>query len=196
MVILSEKQTLVKETSLVLGCTPMEVILLSPDAIRIKGKRGALVVNPNSDIKAKVAADAVILLGETKTHLSKVEGSRVTIQGAGEYEVSGIKIAGMGTKNNVVYELIVDGVTVLLGNISVIEKVKEKYQEPKVAILRADAVCDQVLLATLEPSVAVFYGEKAKDIKAAIAQQAPTTAKYAVTSERPTTQEIETVWLI
>lgn len=176
----------------------MEITLLSKSSLRIKGKKGALVVNPTSEIKAKVACDAIVLTSNNVPFAAnKVEGSRVTISGSGEYEVAGIKITAHKINREIVYQIYVDATLVLLGKVSTIERFKDKFQGADVAVLEADTLCDEAMLATLEPSAAVFYGEKTNEIKTAMHKGGASTTKYAtsVTAESAA-KEMELVWLI
>lgn len=176
----------------------MEIILLSPVSIRIKGKKGAVVVNPTADIKAKVAGDAILLTsGRDNFAQHKVEGSRVTIHGVGEYEVAGIKITAHKSNSELVYQITIDGTQVLLGSVSAIERVKDKFQGADVALLYTDTVCDEAMLATLEPKVAVFFGARTNDIKTAMHHTGHSTTKYqTATTAETAVKEMELVWLM
>ncbi|MBI4078699.1 MAG: hypothetical protein HY429_00135 [Candidatus Levybacteria bacterium] len=176
----------------------MEITLLAQSSIRIKGKKGTLVVNPSSDIKGKVAADAILLtIPKAPIVANKLEGSRVTIMGVGEYEVSGIKITGHQSNNAIVYQIAVDQTHVLLGKVSAIERVKDKFQGAHVVVLEADAICDEATLATLEPAAAVFFGEKTNEIKLAMHHAGHPTTKYQTTTITDTAaKEMELIWLM
>lgn len=150
----------------------MDISLLSPDCLKIKGKNSSIIVDPQT-LRQKVAADTVLLLGKNDFDPSKIEGARVVIEGPGEYEISGMKISAFGEGGELVCEIWVDGVKLLLGRVEGVEKAKDKIKENDVAILQVDSKSDQSLLAQVSPKIALFYGEKAKEIVSADFQAEP-----------------------
>ncbi|MDP2649333.1 MAG: hypothetical protein Q8P10_00660 [bacterium] len=141
----------------------MEIAFLSKDCIKIKGKTLSVIIDPFT-LRTKTPCDAVFLLKEEGDFdLSKTEGFRVLIKGAGEYELSSVKIYSQKAGESLVYELRMDGMMVLLGNVDGIEKLKDKLKEYDVAILYVPLKFDQNLITAIEPKAVVFYGDGAQE---------------------------------
>lgn len=170
----------------------MDIALLSPGSIKVKGKIASFIVEPR-DVKGKLAADAVITYDSTPIDISAVEGARVTLAGPGDYEVNGIKIVGLKSQNSSVYYLNIDNMSVMVGKSSAF-KSKEILKDADVAVLFADELVDASLLATLDPRATVFYGEKAEENIKALGKEAAATNKYSVTKDKLPT-EMEAVLL-
>lgn len=169
----------------------MEVALVSPETIRLKGKTAAFVVDPVAG-KVKLSGDAVLLL---KEHVSSVdvEGSRLTIAGPGEYEISGVKITGVRTGDVTNYFLTLDSITILVGAASSL-KGKENLRDVDMVILLADSVVDQSALATIANKVAMFYGPQTQENATALGKTVEPVNKYVVTKDK-LPQEMEVVLL-
>lgn len=159
----------------------MEISPLSNVSLKIKGKKGTLIVDPEKSQRSKIEADGILVLNRESQDTAKVENERVILQGPGEYEVGGIKISAIKAGKQLVYILYIDGIGIALANLSSLESVKDFVSGQQVFILSVDASIDPSLLATLEPKVCLFYGEKAKDI----AKEGITTAgKFSITREK------------
>ncbi|MFH1833283.1 MAG: hypothetical protein ABH816_03955 [Candidatus Levyibacteriota bacterium] len=135
----------------------MEIQLVGENCLRIKGKNSSLLVDP-SMLKTKTPSDAVLLLKDCEFDSSKVEGSRILINGAGEYEFSGVKVSSL----NHTYDLFVDGISLILGKSSELEKIKAETKGYDIAIIHVDQKFDPSILTNIEPKVAIFYGEENK----------------------------------
>lgn len=173
----------------------MEITLLSPNCIKIKGKNSSAIVDPVT-LRTKTPSDAVILLKkDEKYDASKIEGARVVLEGPGEYEFSGVKVVAMGEKNTV-YSMNVDGIEALVGNIEGIEKYKEKLKEHSIIIFFADSKFNDSLITALEPKVAIFYGENAQEAVDSLgkAETVKPVSKYSIKPEN-LPEEMETVLL-
>lgn len=163
----------------------MEISAVSQNCIRIRGKHASFVVDPDSLVKTKIVADAVLMLGKNqKAELAKIEGSKVVIQGAGDYEVSGVKIHGVGIGDHIVYELLVDGVLTLLGRPQDIASLQDK-KEYHCLVVNIDAKIESSLVAELSPSLVVLYGVLAQDGAKQLGKEsvAPT-AKHQILSDK------------
>ncbi len=66
----------------------MEIALVSKSSLRIKGKSASFLVDPQSD----AAVNAFLLLNPDEEFISE---QAVTVSGAGEYEIGGVKITGL-----------------------------------------------------------------------------------------------------
>ncbi len=79
----------------------MDISIIGNQSIKLKGKQATFIVDPTKEMP-KTAADAIILLnGLENMDISRVTDSRITIQGAGGYEVGGVKISGTVTPKGI-----------------------------------------------------------------------------------------------
>lgn len=161
----------------------MDVTLLEKDSLKIRGKHAGFAVNPI----VKTTADAVLLLGDIQeVNVAKVEGQRLVIEGAGEYEVSGAKISAFGNKRNLAYEITLDGLDVFLANGETLKKSHDAKRECQVLILYSDSLSDASLIAALSPSLVVLYGEKAQEVAKTLGKESlgPAEKKFSITSDK------------
>lgn len=179
-------------TVFVLGLFHMEIAVVSPSSIRIKGKQVSFVVDP-TPTKAKQAADAVFITQGNTLESPDIEGVRLTMSGAGEYEVGGVKITGVKSGETTSYFFTVDGITMLIAAASSLNG-KESLRDVAVAVIAADTLADQSALATVANAAAVFYGEQAAENVKALGKEVQPIAKYVTTKEK-LPQEMEVVLL-
>lgn len=171
----------------------MDITYLSEKNLRIKGKQATLSINLPEG-KAKSISDAVLLLGMSRTSDFFQEELGVVIEGPGEYEIKGTKITGFKTGDEVMYTVMVDGMSVFVGNVSSADKMKEKLHEHHVAILFADDALSQAVMGVLNASVLIFVGSKTEDNAKAFDKQMTKVGKYSVTKDK-LPQETEFVFL-
>ena len=160
----------------------MDVILLSPNAVKIKGKTVSFVVEPR-DTKGKLAADAVITFDETPIDISAIEGVRVTLAGAGDYEVGGVKMVGVKNNESTLDYISLDNMMVMVGKASTL-KSKEVVRDADIAVIFADSLVDTSLLATLNPRVVIFYGSQSEENIKLLGKEASASTKYSVTKDK------------
>lgn len=132
----------------------MEISLIKENSIKIKTKKTTVVVDPVSKIEAQI----VIQMDKTlEIDLSKIEGSKLLIQGPGEYEVSGTSVKVKSVKGELVYSIEADFMKVLLFQSSALEKIKEDEEEYSAVIIKVDdKVDDNVLSVSKE---VILYGD-------------------------------------
>lgn len=136
----------------------MEIAKVGALSLKIRGKNATLGINPTDK---SMEVNAVLLLGK---HAGiKLSDGAVLIDGPGEYEVGGIKISGITAGTETVYSLIVDDVSIIIGNLSVLSKAQTKLQEANIVLVQAETVLDATFITGFTPSVVLFYGEKASD---------------------------------
>ena len=131
----------------------MEILLVEDNCLRIKGKNSTLLVDPLM-LKTKTQTDAVLLLKDSEFNSSKADGFRVLIKGPGEYEFSGMKVSSL----NHVYDFFVDGLSMVLGKSSDLEKIKGEIKEYDIVIILMDTKFDPSIITNLEPKVVILYG--------------------------------------
>lgn len=139
----------------------MEIAKLSANGLRIKGKKATLLLDV-TDVK-KTDANAYLFLKEDAQKIGYTTDG-VLIYEPGDYEICGVKISVSRYANLVCYELIIDGIHMLIANASSITSGKEKMNEQQMLLLYADTVIDQSAITNLSPMITISYGEKATDL--------------------------------
>lgn len=162
----------------------MEVAILSSSSLKIRGKSCAFIIDPDASI-AKSTADAVIVTHKSDPGgVKKIEGSRVVIQGPGDYEVSGTKISGYGVNGHTVYSFEIDGIHILLSQSGMLEKLKDTGRDYSVLILKATGKVEEATISALEPKLVLFYGEQAKESAGTFSKEAESAQKVSVTADK------------
>jgi hypothetical protein len=135
----------------------MEIALLLKNALRIKGKTATFIVNPQNIVSANAflsltpAAD----FGSDET---------VVLNGAGEYEIGGVKITGMRNDKSVLYSMHIDSMEVVVGSIGLLSVLQHKLKEYNVVVVNCDETADASFLTSLAVNGVLFYGEKAAEV--------------------------------
>lgn len=136
----------------------MEIALLDQNALRIKGKKSALLVDVMETQKTE--ANAYLFL--TQDFLKAKQGKgELLISGPGEYEVSGTKIAASVSSGDVLYHMTIDDIKILLTKVSTFVRAKDTIEEQNIVVLFTDEMIDQSALTNAQPGVVVCYGDKA-----------------------------------
>lgn len=190
-----KNKTIVNEVFICYDGKVMEVALLDQNTLKIKGKKGSLVVDPRTKMP-KTSADAVLTL-DSDSDFSKVEEYRVVVGDDGEYEVGGIKITGLSSgSSGVFYNLNVDNSQTFLAKASTLSKLSDTSNEAQVAILNVDSLLNEALVASLEAKVVILYGEKASEGLTALGKKdLSPTKKYATPKDLSLESETQIVWL-
>lgn len=171
----------------------MEILSLSKTIFKIKGKKASIVVDPDNSLRAKVAVDAIIVFqNQGSFSASKVEEYRIVIQGQGEYEISGLKISGVKIGKHLAYKFNIDGINVAIANTSSIESGRDILSDHDILVLYTDEKVDLGAVATLEPRVVLFYGEKTQEFVGK--DDITSTSKFSATKEK-LPEKMETVIL-
>lgn len=170
----------------------MEIAILAKGTVRIKGKTSSLVVDP--DQKERVGANGILLLGKSPEEIEMQEES-VVVSGPGEYEIAGIKISGVKNEGETVYTIRVEGVELLLGRLSALDKMQHKLKDHNIVAVDCNAVVPASFITSLANNVIIFYGEKAEEVSHAFGKEnIKQLSKYASTLEKLPT-EVETILL-
>lgn len=173
----------------------MDVTILNENTLRVRGKNASIIINPSSST-SKTETDAVLLLGNNFDYNSaKIEGSRITIKGPGEYEISGVKISTIGVDDERVAKIDVDGVKVLVGSGASIEKIHDKIEEAEVAVINSDADFNHSILTSLEANALLIYGSKKMEVAKSLGKDEPVSSGKYSTSADKLPQEMEVVLL-
>ena len=168
----------------------MEIALLTKAGLRIKGKHAMIAI----DAQDKGTYSAILALSKSIDTLIGSEDS-IQIFGVGEYEVGEIKISGVRVENEMIYSLIVDGVSIVVGKLNALEKAHNKLQENNIVIVNCEDEGNASFITSLASSVVIFYGEKASTISASFGKDTVKTQnKYATTKDK-LPEEPETILL-
>lgn len=167
----------------------MDVAILSGDAIRIKSKLSTIVINPTKNTN-KTEANAVVRLTKDPVFTdSKIEGSRITIKGPGEFEVGGIKIKTLGANGNMVAKVDVELVKVLVGSGEEMVKLVEKIDNVDVLVVNADQKFNYSALTGFDAKVVLAHGNMSTEMTKAIGKTSPEKVhKYSTTSAKLPTE--------
>ena len=140
----------------------MDVQVLSGNSLKLKIKKTALVIDPESSIP-KTDADVVISF-EEKPEASRVANARVLINGAGEYEVGGLKISSVKIGNSLLFSFGLENLEIaLIKASSLLEISSDKIKNYEIVLVNTDSDINQSILTAMEPRVIVLYGEKMKE---------------------------------
>jgi len=66
----------------------------------------------------------------------------VVLNGAGEYEIGGVKIIGLRNEKSVLYSMNIDGIEVVLGSIALLSAMQHKLKEHNVVVVNCDETAD------------------------------------------------------
>lgn len=169
----------------------MEFARLQNGGIRLKGKKVTFTVD-----KADKLANAFLILSKS-TVIDNPEEA-VILNGAGEYEVGGVKMTGFQNNTQTVYSLNIDSVTILVGAIDSLQKLQSKLKEHDIVLVSTDdsTTDSAAFLASLASNVIIFYGEKAPELNQVFpVEKSQQINKYSVTREK-LPAEIETIVLL
>ena len=142
----------------------MDIYFLGFTAVRIRGKRASLVIDPFSKETTgakfeRTEADAILVStkNSSRTSLVQVSNARVVIDGPGEYEVGGVTILGIPIGNVTTYVIKIDGITGLhLGDITRVlsDSEIEKYPSTDILFVSVGKETPDVI-AKLEPKIVI-----------------------------------------
>lgn len=163
----------------------MDIVLLDQKAIRIKGKNSAIVIDPNTSTQ-KVEVSAIIMLEDSADFSDKkIEGSRITVKGPGEYEIGGAKISGIKVGEKLVVRIDIDGVKVLVGSGASIEKISDKIDASDVVVINSDSEFNNSFIMSLEPKVVLLYGQRKEETAKTLGSEtAEKVSKFSTTLEK------------
>jgi len=164
----------------------MEVAIISEKTLKIKGKTSTIVIDPTPSI-SKIEAQGVLFTHPNDSSFSdsKVEESRISIKGPGEYEVGGIKVLSLKVNGGLASLIEIDDVKLLVGSGSEILDVHEKIESYHILVINADKEFNYSSLTSLEPRVLLVYGAKREEVKKALGKETlEKGSKYSTTFEK------------
>ena len=154
----------------------MDITFLGHSSFRVRGKIATVVTDPFESETAglkfpkHVEAD-VVTVSHHNDAATALEGSPFVVHGAGEYEVKGVGVVGIGTApgGNTIYRIEIDGVSIVhLGNLNHLPSAGEVDELDGVDILMVPVGGDNTLDASqavqvindIEPTIVIpmLYG--------------------------------------
>lgn len=160
----------------------MEITILPKNSLKIKGKKTKIEVSPALVLSSSIDSP-------------NTTGAEVIIEGPGEYEIGGIKITAVRYDEGLVYSLIVDSVSVLIGSVATLEKMHQKLKEANILIVKCDEAHEASSLASLVTNVMILYGQQAAEVcKANGGENVKHLSKLSATIDK-LPAEVETVIL-
>lgn len=167
----------------------MEIALLNKSALRLKGKSASFVVNPQDAI----SANAALFLDDSYPEVASEDS--VMLQGAGDYEIGGVKITGFRGSKGIFYSMSIDGIDVVVGTIENLAAMQHKVKEHNLVVVRCDEPASASFLTSLATNVVLFYGAKAEEVATSFEKDnLKQTNKYTIAAGKLPT-EVETVLL-
>lgn len=163
----------------------MDISIIDSKSLKVRSKKASLIFDPFVKMP-KTNADAVILFSNNQDlDFSKVSDYRVIIDGPGDYEVGGIKIAAQKTDKGIICSLNIDGIQVAIGKASDFSKLEGKIDAADIVVANTDVELNPSVMSSLEATVAVLYGYKSKESAKAIGKDGlKPTDKFAITKDK------------
>lgn len=161
----------------------VDITILGNNSLKIKGKGVTFIVDPTKALP-KTSSDAIILLdGKDSTDISRITDSRITIAGPGGYEVGGAKISGTGTQKGILYKLLIDGISVILG--SATDTKMEGFNACQAAIVNTSNDFNESFITALEPKITILYGDKKNEAAKTLGQESVSSvSKMTITKDK------------
>jgi len=172
----------------------MDVQILGEGCLKIKNKKTTLAVDPEASMQ-KFDADAILLTGKEE-NANRITNYRAVINGVGEYEVSGLKIVGIASEDDLLFALISENVRTLVAKASSLKKIStEKIGDYQIAIINADTDTSESTITAMEPNVVVLYGLKAKETAKALGKESVSAQSKVSFAEDKLPEETEVMVL-
>ena len=148
----------------------MDIALLSKDTLKIKIKKISVIVDPSKETP-KTDADAIIVLSENPDK-SRVNEYRVAINGAGEYEVGGLKISAFRATTDLIFSFSLENCEAILVKASSLSKIStDKIKDYSIVVVNADSEINQSVITSMEPRIIIIYGQKAVEAAKALGKE-------------------------
>lgn len=160
----------------------MEISLFTPQTIRIKSKQVSLAVNPVAG--KKIACDAALFFERAQSfEVLGLEGNKLIIDGAGDYEIGGVKITGIRQQGINSYDIQIETIDLFISKASALNKMKD-IKEVEVVAIEADTTVNQTAIAALNANVLLFYGDQATENIKSLGKEVASVSKYPVTRDK------------
>ena len=169
----------------------MEIAVLTKNSVRLKGKNASFVVNPESSPKESNGS-FYFTFDPSRKPISE-EG--VILDSPGEFEVAGVKIKGESGEKEMTFSIRMDGITILVGQLSLLEKIHGKLQEHNLVLVHVDKLIDPSFVSPFATSAVLYFGQDTLELgKSFLKDETQSMSKFVVTKDK-LPQEMVTVLL-
>ena len=104
-------------------------------------------------------------------------------------------MSGTRVDETTIFSMIVDGVSILIGTLTSLEKIHNKLQEHNIVVVSCNEAGNASFVTSLTENVTMFYGEKASEVAQSFGKEnVKSLNKYASTKDK-LPAEVETVLL-
>lgn len=169
----------------------MEIAVLPKGGVRLKGKQATFLVG-SSDVTSGVNA---LLFYHYEETIEPLKDGVLVIDSPGDYEVSSVKITSLRNSGDLVHSLTIDGIEIVIGKLSALERMQSKLGEHNIVIVLAEVMGDASFITNLVANTLIFYGVHGKEVAEKVAKDALSEmSKYTVTLDK-LPAEVETILL-
>lgn len=169
----------------------VEFTSINKNSVKLKSKTASFLVNPTqpaSDV------NGLLYFSSDPTRSSFIDGV-IVLDCPGEYEIGGVKIKGDRYDDQMMFSLKIDGLSLLVGGLSLLEKVHGKLQENDLALIWVDKSLDPSFVSALATSGVLYFGEESQEFgKTFLKDGFQSVSKFATTKEK-LPQEMATLLL-
>lgn len=138
----------------------MEISIVDSDSVKIKGKTASFIVNPTKSSDDYHGAFYLT----TDSAKEPLFGQGIAIDSPGEYEIGGVKIKGSQKETGMIYTLSVDGINLIIGSLSTLEKVQGKFQDLSIACVNVDSQTDPSFMSGYASNYIIYFGKNASEL--------------------------------
>lgn len=135
----------------------MEILKVSKNSIKIKGKQATVVTDPTEKSEAEIV---IATEPQSALALDKLSSVRLVISGPGEYEVGGISVSCKKSKNSFTCTLY-ENSKVLLVKSSAVQDIPDDEEYDCVIVQVVEPFSDEVL-GPINTKCIVLYGDLAQ----------------------------------
>lgn len=144
----------------------MDITFASSDTLKVKTKASTFLVHTGNNFSIFF------------------ENSSVVLSGPGDYEVKGIKIAGLGKANLVGFFGKIDNLNICITKSSLIKQAKDQFGEYNLVLLEEDEIIDQTLFAAFNANVVIVFGSKAQDHLKTLGKEVLPVSKFSISKDK------------
>lgn len=169
----------------------VEISLLSKGSVKLKSKNASFVVNPEGT--PGEAAGAFYFVSDPARN--PIYEGGVVLDRPGEFEIGGVKIKGENLASELTFSVKMEGVNILIGPLTLLEKTHGKLQEHDLVLVLVDKLVDPSFISALCTSAILYFGDNLTEFaKTYLKEETESLTKF-VTSKEKLPQEIVTVLL-
>lgn len=170
----------------------MEISKLSGNSIKLKGKNVSLIVNPEKESPDFQGALFLRVGGTNNPHF----GEGIAIDGSGEYEIAGVKIKAIQKETDIIFTLDIEGITIIIGSLTALEKMQGKFQDLAIACVSVDTTTDPSFMSGFASNYILYFGEKCEELSQTYLKNEVERSSKLTTTKEKLPQEMQTILLV